>query len=131
MASDVTFDGCHPTGHTSTVGRMDRRTLRYLGLGSLAAIVVATLIGVPPAIWVMAVLSSLVIGLIVAVRQARQDGVDDAARMVAGSTLIHDRWANRRHRPPTQRSSVEPELPNLATAEADAGGLERLGYPVN
>jgi hypothetical protein len=115
----MTIDGCHPAGPTRTVAAMDTRTLGYLGLGLLAAIVVATLIGVPPAIWIMAVLISLVIGLIVAVRQARQDGVDDAARMVAGAGP-HPLPTSQAQAPaPTPRSSVESEL--VRTADATTG----------
>jgi hypothetical protein len=62
---------------------MDTRSLGYLGLGALVVIVLVTLVGVPPAVWITAVLLAGVVGLAYAVLRARASGVDIAARMVA------------------------------------------------
>lgn len=62
---------------------MDTRSLGYLGLGALVAIVLVTLVGVPPAVWITALLLAGVVGLAYAVLRARASGIDIAARMVA------------------------------------------------
>lgn len=68
-----------------TLRRMDARSLGYLGLGTLVAIVVATLVGVPPQIWIPALLIVVVLGLVL-IHQAQAAGTDLAERVVARKT---------------------------------------------
>ncbi len=85
----MTIDGCLEDDRARSVAVMDTRNLGYLGLGVLAATAVATLIGVPPIIWLSVVLAAvaIVIVLLVVIRRARSDGSDDATRMLAHRTL--------------------------------------------
>ncbi len=71
---------------------MDTRSLGYLGLGALMAIVFVTLMGVPPAVWITVVLIAAGIGTTYLIRRAQDDGVDVASRMVAPDTDLsgHD-----------------------------------------
>lgn len=64
---------------------MSTQHLGYLGGGVLLAIVVLTLIGVPPELWIAAALVAVVIGGVafVAVRQGQAHGSDLAQRFVA------------------------------------------------
>jgi hypothetical protein len=59
---------------------MDTRTLGYIGLGVLIGIVAATLIGVPPFIWITAAI--VAIAITAAVVMAHAAGTSDAARML-------------------------------------------------
>lgn len=86
---------------------MDTRHLGYLGVGVLAATMVATLIGVPPTIWLSAVPVAVAIVLLVVVRQARSDGSDDATRMLAHRAL----------RPTTYRQ-VHSEIQRVKASES-------------
>lgn len=66
---------------------MSTQHLGYIGGGVLVAIVVVTLLGVPPELWISAILIAAVvgaIGLAVLVQQAQADGSDVAQRFVAG-----------------------------------------------
>ena len=67
-----------------TVAGMSTQHLGYIGGGALVAIVVVTLLGVPPELWISAVLVATVVGLAVLVRQAQADGSDVAHRFVNG-----------------------------------------------
>ncbi len=60
---------------------MDTRTLGYIGLGVLVGIVVATLVGVPPFIWITAAIVALVATAAVALGQSA--GSSDASRMLS------------------------------------------------
>jgi hypothetical protein len=77
----MTIGGWSVLAEGRTVAAMDTRTLGYVGLGVLVGIVVATLIGIPPVIWIAAALVALV-GTAAALL-ARSDGSNDAARMLA------------------------------------------------
>ena len=77
----MTIGGWPVLAEGRTVAAMDTRTLGYVGLGVLVGIVVATLIGIPPVIWIAAALVALV-GTAAALL-ARSDGSNDAARMLA------------------------------------------------
>jgi hypothetical protein len=59
---------------------MDTRTLGYVGLGILVGIVLATLIGIPPFIWITAAIVALCVTAAVALGLV--DGTSDAARML-------------------------------------------------
>jgi hypothetical protein len=62
---------------------MSTRTLGYLGLGVLVAIIGAAFLGVPPFAWLAASLLALVAGVIVVARLALNDGTDIAGRILA------------------------------------------------
>ncbi len=100
---------------------MDTRTLGYVGLGVLAGIVVATLIGISPVIWIAAAIVALV-GT-AAILMARSDGSNDAARMLA-----HEAPATPAPLP-ARTSDVEMELVSEADASVDtpAVWLHRRG----
>ena len=66
-----------------TVALMDTHKLAYLGGGVLVAIIVVTIIGIPPGVWITLGLGAAVIGIGLVIRQAQADGVDIAER-VAG-----------------------------------------------
>lgn len=95
----MTIDGYLEDGRSRSVAAMDTRNLAYLGLGVLAATVVATLVDAPPAIWISAVPAAVAIVLLVVIRQARSHGSDDASRMLAhrapASTSSHP-WGRQR-----------------------------------
>ena len=103
----MTIDGCLGDDRSRSVAAMDTRVLGYLGLGILAATVVASLIGVPPTIWLSAVLVAVAIVLLVVIRQARSDGSDDATRMLAHRTLQ-----------PTPYGQVHPEIQRVNASES-------------
>lgn len=114
----MTFDGCQRAGGARTVATMDTRTLGYTGLGVLVGIVVATLIGLPPLIWITAAIVALV--AIVAVAVAQSTGASDAARMLARESAQDTQPAPEPARPaPTRHSDVEMEL--VRAADADSG----------
>lgn len=96
---------------------MDTRTLGYVGLGVLVGIVVATLIGIPPAIWIAAALVALV-GT-AAVVLARADGSSDAARMLAAEEPALPETTEPTTPEPQRASDVEMEL--VREADDDAG----------
>ena len=95
---------------------MDTRTLAYIGLGVLAGIVLATLIGVPPFIWIAA--SIVTLGATTAVVLARSDGSSDAARMFARDISDQSSGSERVAAAPVRASAVEMELVRPADAEA-------------
>ncbi len=64
---------------------MDTRNLGYLGLAALVAIVLVTLIGVPPPVWLTAVFIIAGIGMTIVVLKAQADGTEDAERYMARS----------------------------------------------
>jgi hypothetical protein len=114
----MTFDGCQRTGGARTVATMDTRTLGYIGLGVLVGIVVATLIGLPPLIWITAAIVALV--AIVAVAMAQSTGASDAARMLARESVEDRQPAPEAAKPaPTRYSDVEMEL--VRAADDDSG----------
>ena len=96
---------------------MDTRTLGYVGLGVLVGIVVATLIGIPPAVWIAAALVALV-GT-AAVQLARSDGSSDAARMLAAGDPAPSKTTEPAAPEPQRTSGVEMEL--VREADDDAG----------
>lgn len=121
----MTIDGCPVAGLTRTVPSMDTRTLGYVGLGVLVGVVVATLIGIPPIIWIAAALLALVVT--VAVIMARSDGTSDAARMLG---LAPSDPAPANEPPPTdpsRPSAVEMELVREGDGETPAVWLHRSG----
>lgn len=65
---------------------MSTQHLGYLGGGVLVAVIVLTLLGVPPELWLSVALVAAAIGLIalVVIRQAKADGSDLAHRFMAG-----------------------------------------------
>ena len=95
---------------------MDTRTLGYVGLGVLVGIVVATLIGIPPAIWIAAALVALV-GT-AAVMLARSNGSSDAARMLAAEEPAPPGTTAPTAPEPQPSSGVEMELVREADDEA-------------
>ena len=99
---------------------MDTRTLGYLGLGVLGVIVVATLIGVPPAIWISAMLAAVAVAVAVVVRQAQSDGVDDAARMMAVETSGPAATSEPLPAAPARPSSIQMELVRPADHKSGA-----------
>lgn len=105
----MTFDGCQRPGHARTVATMDTRTLGNIGLGVLVGIVVATLIGLPPLIWITAAIVALVATVAVAVAQS--NGASDAARMLSRGNGRDPAPAPQPAAPqPTRSSDVEMEL---------------------
>ena len=94
---------------------MDTRTLAYIGLGVLAGIVLATLIGVPPFIWIAA--SIVTLGATAAVVLARSDGSSDAARMFARDVSDQSPGSERVAAAPVRASAVEMELVRPADDE--------------
>jgi hypothetical protein len=111
----MTIDGWPVRPEDRTVAAMDTRTLGYVGLGVLVGIVVATLIGIPPVIWIAAALVALV-GTAAALL-ARSDGSNDAARMLA-------RENPEPHAPREVRASdVEMELVRPADEASGAAAV--------
>ena len=108
---------------------MDTRTLAYIGLGVLTGIVLATLIGIPPVIWIAA--SIVALGTTAAVVMARSDGSSDAERMLARDTSDRSRASEppSAAAEPVRASSVGMELVRSADDEtgAPAVWLHRRG----
>lgn len=106
---------------------MDTRTLAYIGLGVLAGIVLATLIGIPPFIWIAA--SIVALGTTAAVVMAQSDGSSDAERMLARDTSDSSSASEPAAAEPVRTSSVEMELVRSADDEtgAPAVWLHRRG----
>lgn len=80
---------------------MDTRTLGYIGLGILVGIVLATLVGIPPFIWITVAIVALVVTA--AVAMGLVDGATDAARMLG-----------REPSAPAPASPREPAVPEPA-----------------
>jgi xanthosine utilization system XapX-like protein len=87
---------------------MDTRTFGYVGLGVLVGIVVATLIGIPPVIWITAALVALVGSAVV--QLAQSDGSSDAARMLANDNPAPTPTTAPTAPEPQRTSDVEMEL---------------------
>jgi hypothetical protein len=106
---------------------MDTRTLAYVGLGVLAGIVIATLIGVPPFIWIAAAIIALVSTVAVVVAQA--DGTRLADRTQAPQPDPAETERTTAAARPTRSSTVEIELVRDAdeTTAAPAVWLHRRG----
>ena len=104
---------------------MDTRTLGYIGLGVLVGIVVATLIGVPPFIWITAALVAIVATAAVALGQSA--GSNDASRMLSREEASPDVDAAPAPQP-ARTSDVEMELVRPADdAGTPAVWLHRRG----
>jgi hypothetical protein len=86
---------------------MDTRTLGYIGLGVLIGIVVATVIGIPPFIWITAAIVALVVTA--AVAMGLIDGSSDAARMLGLATP----------EPTPTREPVTPEVVRTSEVEME------------
>lgn len=104
---------------------MDTRTLGYIGLGVLVGIVVETLIGVPPFIWITAAIVAIVASAAVGMGQSA--GSSDATRMLSREEPppVADKAPTPR---PTRTSEVEMELVRPADdAGTPAVWLHRRG----
>ncbi len=113
----MTIVGCPVGRDPRTVASMDTRTLGYVGLGVLVGIVVATLIGIPPVIWIAAALVALVGSA--AVMLAQSNGSSDAVRMLSRATTAPVPATESAPSTPTRSSNVEMEL--VREADHDAG----------
>lgn len=82
---------------------MDTRTIGYIGLGVLVGIVVASLVGVPPFIWITAAIVALVATAAVALGQSA--GSSDATRMLAREEPEPEPVAREASTPEPARSS--------------------------
>lgn len=121
----MTIDGCHGPDHARTVASMDTRTLGYIGLGLLVGIVVATLIGIPPFIWITATIVAIAVTAAVALAHAA--GTSDAARMLPREmqeVTSEPRKPVARH---VRTSDVEMELVRPAGDGSTAVWLHRRG----
>jgi hypothetical protein len=111
---------------------MSTQHLGYIGGGVLVAIVVVTLLGVPPELWISAVLIAAVVGavgLAVLVHQAQADGSDVAQRFVAGLPIGKPASDAPESVAVEQASDVEVELVRAADDSTDtpAVWLHRKG----
>ena len=124
---DVTIGLCQSRRDARTVTAMDTRMLGYVGLGVLVGIVVATLIGIPPVIWIAVALVALVGSVVMMVAQS--DGANDAARMLARETATPTPEPEASAPLTTRTSDVEVELvrPADATQDVTAVWLHRRG----
>ena len=104
---------------------MDTRTLGYIGLGVLVGIVVATLIGIPPFIWITAAI--VAIAITVAVVLAHAAGTSDAVRMLPRETREIAPEPRTPAPPPARTSDVEMDLVRPAGGGAPAVWLHRRG----
>jgi len=98
---------------------MDTRKLGFLGLGALGAIIVVTLAGVPPAVWITLALVGVGIGITFVIREAQADGVDVANRIVVVNATQAD------GAPPTTASTDTSAVSVELVRAAD----ERTGAP--
>lgn len=98
----MTIGGCHRSRHPRTVAGMDTRTLGYIGLGVLVGIVLATLIGLPPFVWITAAIVTLVVTAAMAMGLVA--GSTDAARVLG------------REAPTSAAAASEPAAPELLRA---------------
>ena len=123
----MTIGGCHRRGDTRTVAAMDTRTLGYIGLGILVGIVVATLIGIPPFIWITAAIVALV--ATAAVAMGLVAGTSDAARMLGLDTSEPTPTREPLAPEPVRNSDVEMEVvrPADLVERIPAVWLHRLG----
>lgn len=110
---------------------MSTQHLGYVGVGVLVAIVVVTLLGVPPEVWLSVALVAGVVGVIalVVVHQAKADGSDLAKRFVAGRNDPPTTQAPARTGAVDQAADVEVELVRVEdeTSAAPAVWLHRRG----
>jgi len=109
---------------------MDTRSLGYLGLGALLAIILVTLAGVPPAVWIAISLIAIVVtlGATFIFRKAQADGADVAFRMVAlEPTTVTDEPEASTAESPATTSPVEVELVRPAAKDIPAVWLHRHG----
>ena len=106
---------------------MDTRTLGYIGLGVLVGIVVATLIGLPPFIWITAAIVTLV--ATAAVAMGLVDGTSDAARMLGLESPEPTPTREPAPPEPVRTSDVEMEVvrPADLVERIPAVWLHRLG----
>lgn len=104
----MTIDGCHRRDDARIVPTMDTRTLGTIGLGILAGIVVATLIGIPPFIWITAAIVALV--ATAAVAMGLVDGTSDAVRMLGLGTSEPTPTREPAPPEPMRDSDVEMEV---------------------
>jgi hypothetical protein len=104
---------------------MDTRTLGYIGLGVLVGIVVATLIGIPPFIWITAAI--VAIAVTAAVVLAHAAGTSDAARMLPreGKEIAPEPRSPAPQ--PSRASDVEMDLVRPAGDGRPAVWLHRRG----
>lgn len=123
----MTIGGCLSGADARSVGAMDTRALGYLGLGVLVGIVVATLIGLPPGIWIATALVTLVGGT--AVMLARSDGSNDAVRMLSrvASAPSHAEQTPEPAMPRTSDVGMELVRPADRGAGTSAVWLHRRG----
>jgi hypothetical protein len=94
---------------------MDTRTLAYIGLGVLTGIVLATLVGVPPFIWIAA--SIVALGSTATVVMAQADGSSDAERMLARDASDRSPVSEPVAPGSVRTSSVQMELVRPADGE--------------
>ena len=108
---------------------MSTQHLGYVGGGVLVAIVVVTLIGVPPELWITVALVAGVIGVaaLLAVRQAQADGTDLAHRFVAGLADASPAPARRATAEPAPDVEVELVRDADETVGSPAVWLHRRG----
>lgn len=101
---------------------MDTRNLGYLGIGILLAIVAATLLGVPPVVWLSVGLIAAMVVTIIVIERARAQGIDIAQQVVAlTSTQNGAPRASTDDRPTLTGSDPAVEVELVRPADEAAG----------